>query len=324
MGTFETEQVGIFIAHSSPLEPVPPQVPPDLRALGDVRLPRVPQAVLFDIYGTLVVSGSGEVGSAVGEPSRGEPSRGDAAGPFVRSFEIASGAQLPATAEETMRRTYHDAIAASQRASRDEGVAHPEVDITRIWRTVLDELARAGLEPAPVDVEMLAIAYETVSNPAWPMPGARRLLARLRENAIALGIVSNAQFYTPRMLRALFGATAAQLGFDPKLIAYSYLAGRAKPDATLFDAPLAELERRGIDSQRVAYVGNDMRNDMTPARSKGCMTVLFAGDRRSLRLRGDTSELDALRPDAVATSLDAVAAICGLDHGSGAAIRQGE
>ncbi|MFW5716830.1 MAG: HAD family hydrolase [Spirochaetota bacterium] len=324
MGTFETEQIGVFIAHSSPLEPVPPDLPPDLHALVGLRLPRVPRAVLFDIYGTLVVSGSGEVGSAVDEPSRGEPSLRDATGPFVRAFEIASGASLPAAAEETARRTYHAAVAASHRASRDDGVSHPEVDITRIWRTVLDELARAGLEPAPVDVEMLAIAYETVSNPAWPMPGARRLLARLRQSAIALGIVSNAQFYTPRMLRALFGATPAQLGFDPKLIAYSYLAGRAKPDATLFDAPLAELQRRGIDSQRVAYVGNDMRNDIAPARSKGCMTVLFAGDRRSLRLRRDTSELDALHPDAVVTSLDAVAAVCGLDHGCGAAIRQGE
>ena len=119
MGTFETEQVGIFIAHSSPLEAVPPEVPPDLRALGRV-LSAPPRAAgrPFDIYGTLVVSGSGEVGSAVGEPSRGEPSRGDAAGPFVRSFEIASGSPLPATAEETMRRTYHAAIAASHLGRR--------------------------------------------------------------------------------------------------------------------------------------------------------------------------------------------------------------
>ena len=143
------------------------------------------------------------------------------------------------------------------------------------------------------------------------MPGARRLLARFARRDCSRDRLQRAVLHSSHASR-LLGATAAQLGFDPKLIAYSYLAGRAKPDATLFDAPLAELERRGIDSQRVAYVGNDMRNDMTPARSKGCMTVLFAGDRRSLRLRGDTSELDALRARRRGTSLDAVAAICGL------------
>lgn len=319
MGTFETEQVGLFIRHSSPLEPVPPELPDDLLTLVNRKLPRVPEAVLLDVYGTLVVSGTGDVSTAADAQDRLPTD-----GPFTRAFEIAGGASLPPAAEGTMRTAYYDAIAASHRRSRDEGLAHPEVDITRVWRAVLDELARDGLEPGPVDVELLAIAYETVANPSWPMPGARRLLARLGGDATALGIVSNAQFYTRRMLTALFGATPADLGFDPALIAYSYAVGRAKPDAALFDAPLAELERRGIDSQSTVYVGNDMQNDVATARSRGCMTILFAGDRRSLRLRRGAAELATVRPDAVATSLDEVVGICGLEQSSERAIRQEE
>lgn len=329
MGTFETEQIGLFIRHCSPLEPIPPALPHDLRPLVDRRLPRVPRALLFDVYGTLVVSGSGEVGtaspdaSADGDAGDQAPTDADAASPFVRAFEIAGGAALPPAAGETMRRAYHEAIAESHRRSKAAGVEYPEVDITRVWRSVLDELARAGLEPGPVDVELLAIAYETVSNPAWPMPGARALLERLRESEVSLGIVSNAQFYTRRMIHALFGANPAELGFDPALTAYSYAAGHAKPDPALFDAPLAELERRGIDSRHTVYVGNDMRNDVDAARARGCMTILFAGDRRSLRLRRETPGLTELRPDAVATSLEAVPGVCGLGPGSRAPTHEG-
>ncbi len=321
MGTFETEQVGLFIRYSTPLAPITPELPPDLRPLVGRALPRPPRAILFDVYGTLVVSGSGDVGTAA---PAGAPAATGTGSPFVRAFEIASGSSLAPGAERTMRRTYHDAIARSHLASQSAGIEHPEVDITRIWRAVLEELAREGLEPAPVDVQLLAIAYETVANPTWPMPGARALLERLRGSEAAMGIVSNAQFYTERMIRGLFGSTPQELGFDPALIAYSYEAGRAKPDPALFDAPLAELERRGIDSNQTVYVGNDMRNDVAAARSRECMTVLFAGDRRSLRARRDTPGLESVRPDAVAPSLDALPGMLGLDRASDPSNPQGE
>ncbi|MFW6293565.1 MAG: HAD family hydrolase [Spirochaetota bacterium] len=325
MGTFETGQVGLFVKYSTPLAPISPDLPHDLRPLVGRALPRPPRAILFDVYGTLVVSGSGDVGAAAhAATDPGTPAATGTGSPFLRAFEIASGTSLPPGAEQTMRRTYHDAIARSHLASKSAGIAHPEVDITRIWRAVLEELAREGLEPAPVDVQLLAIAYETLANPAWPMPGALSLLELLRGSEPAMGIVSNAQFYTERMIRALFGSTPRELGFDPALIAYSYEAGRAKPDPALFDTPLAELERRGIDSTQTVYVGNDMRNDVAAARSRECMTVLFAGDRRSLRLRRDSPGMESVRPDAVAPSLDALPGILGLDHASDPSNPQGE
>ena len=52
-----------------------------------------------------------------------------------------------------------------------------------------------------------------------------------------------------------------------------------------------------------------MRNDIAPAAALGFRTALFAGDRRSLRLR----EEDALgvTPDAIITSLDQIASVLG-------------
>ena len=45
------------IEHRQPMEPIPTSVEPQLQKLNEVR------SVIFDVYGTLVVSGSGDVGS---------------------------------------------------------------------------------------------------------------------------------------------------------------------------------------------------------------------------------------------------------------------
>jgi putative hydrolase of the HAD superfamily len=63
------------------------------------------------------------------------------------------------------------------------------------------------------------------------------------------------------------------------------------------------MDKHGIGLHECIYVGNDMLNDIYCAKSAGCKTVLFAGDRRSLRLRENDERCLAIRPDAVITSL---------------------
>ena len=50
-------------------------------------------------------------------------------------------------------------------------------------------------------------------------------------------------------------------------------------------------------------MGNDMLNDILPARSVGFRTALFAGDKRSLRLRRDDPRCNNLKPDMILTDL---------------------
>ena len=52
-----TEQ--IFHQLSQPLEPIPTGVSPQLSPVVDIR------AVLFDIYGTLIISGCGDIGTSI-------------------------------------------------------------------------------------------------------------------------------------------------------------------------------------------------------------------------------------------------------------------
>ena len=159
----------------------------------------------------------------------------------------------------------------------------PEIDIREIHAQLHPDLP-------PRDIEALALDHERRTNPVAPMPGAADTLRRLAASGIVLGLVSNAQFYTVPILEEALGASLTELGIDPELRVFSYLERRAKPDPFLFEILRDRLARRGIAAAEVLYIGNDVRNDIDPARATGFRTALFAGDPRSLRLRGRALE----------------------------------
>jgi putative hydrolase of the HAD superfamily len=164
--------------------------------------------------------------------------------------------------------------------------------------------AESDLRPTRDVIEALAIEYECRVNPTWPMPDLLPMLAALRQRGIKLGIISNAQFFTPLLFEALTDRTLAQLGFDEALCVYSFDRLEAKPSTALYERAAARLrERENIQPAQTLYLGNDMLNDITPARQVGFRTALFAGDKRSLRLRSDDLRIAGIRPDRTITAL---------------------
>lgn len=155
----------------------------------------------------------------------------------------------------------------------------PEVDIREI---------HAALNPGRSieEIEKLAMEAEQRSNPVTAMEGAAETLESLKGRGLALGLISNAQFYTVPALEACIGKGLLDAGISPALCCLSYLELRAKPDVHLFEAVRERLLQGGIEANQVLYVGNDVRNDIDPARACGFLTALFAGDESSLRLRG--------------------------------------
>ena len=249
-----TDLVQRIRSFARPLAPLPTDATPRLAPLPWIR------AVLFDLYGTLFVSGAGDVGATAETPA--EP-------------------RLPAAI-----RSHHE-------AARAAGIEHPEVDLLAIWRDL------AGGDEALAEAR--AIDCEWMVNPVWPMPGAADMLRALRDQGVLLGIVSNAQFFTPPLFEALLGADAAALGFENDACAWSYQLGRAKPSPLLYQRAMDTWVRRGIRPGEILMVGNDMRNDVLPAAACGMRTALFAGDARSLRLRGRSAA--ETPPDLVLTEL---------------------
>ena len=254
-------------------------------------------AVIFDIYGTLLVSAAGE--PAVG----GAENRAKALTSALGSAGLAGDL---VTAGELGIVMLNEAIAEAHRQGKESGRDYPEVDILSLWPAVLEDLHSRGLLetiPANRSTQILAMTFECMVNPTWPMPGMIELLRNLIERSKSIGIVSNAQFYTPVVVESLTGHSVNELGFDPALIAYSWQHHVAKPSVSLFDPIISELGRRNIPPDRTLYVGNDMLNDIYTAGKCGCKTALFAGDRRSLRLRCDKEQCRNVVPDITITSL---------------------
>ena len=260
------------------LLPLPTGLAPGGRIRGTIR------AVLFDIYGTLFVSGSGDIG--VAQDRFRQSAALDA---LCARYRIS-------WSSPQMARNLFAAIKREHTRKKERGIDHPEVNIDQIWQEILGW-------PRMARVRRLAEAYECIVNPTYPMPGLDQVLRTLRSRGILMGIISNAQFFTRHLFTTFLGATPDQLGFASDLSLYSYKFGCAKPSMTLFDHARRRLRDRKVSPESVLYVGNDMRNDIQPARQAGFKTALFAGDRRSLRQRSDDPNVQGTIPDLIITDL---------------------
>ncbi|MFP4484274.1 MAG: HAD family hydrolase [Spirochaetaceae bacterium] len=306
------ELIDLIRRTAAPMEPLESSVPERLQPLPGVR------AVLFDIYGTLLISSSGDIGAARMHARRGafqhalEETFGGSRGAFGDERALTEPEAAAALAEKI----YFEAIEEMHADKHSAGLAHPEVDIREVWSRVIAELGMRGKPALPdvtdAEIEEVAVRFEGLTNPTWPMPEMESTV-RAIATEVPVGIVSNAQFFTPLLFPALVGATLDELGVRPDLCAYSYLAGEAKPSPALFEPVVATLRRDyGIAADEVLYVGNDMLNDIWSAGESGLKSCLFAGDERSLRLRGNEPVAAATTPSCVVRSLPAVASILGI------------
>lgn len=235
------------------------------------------RVVLFDIYGTLFSSAAGDITTELpqGQQAQGSPAQGAANG----------------RAEGFFRRAVLE-----RHLARYPETPYPEVRVEEIWETYPDL-------PQGMRSTEFALRYELAHNPVTPMPGALECIRQLRQRGLELGLVSNAQFYTPLLFKAFFGAYPEDLGFTGEFIAYSYIHGRAKPAPELFQVVLEAVQEKGYRVDECLYVGNDMLNDVFGAQNVGMHAALFAGDRKSLRLREDNPLCRDLLPDLVLDSL---------------------
>lgn len=272
-----------------------PSLDPAYGLLRGAALPRRPRALLFDVYGTLLVSAAGgDPLSALAE-GRGE---GTAAAAALEAALAASGiaADAGGFAQEVA------ALIRRSNEGRRSVRANPEVDVVQLLAERYPDVRSGWLR-------RVAALLEAALNPCAPMPGARALAADLARDGRPAGIVSNAQFYTPLLIEAHLGEEGGLGRFLPELTFFSYELGVAKPDRAAFDRAAEALAARRIPAGEAVYLGNSFENDMRPAHGVGFMTVLFAGDERSFR---PGSGPTASEPDSVVASLDEFASLAGL------------
>lgn len=138
------------------------------------------------------------------------------------------------------------------------------------------------------------------------MPGGQRVLEQLHSAGLRLGIISNAQFYTPLVVESLFETTLSDMGFAGDWTVLSYRLRQGKPSTAIYEEMKKQAGNAGIVPKEILYVGNDMIKDVEPAAAVGFRTCLFAGDARSLRLGGGSIEEAGNVADAIVTDLDQI------------------
>ena len=278
---------------SRPLEAEPTGTESSLKKLENIK------AVIFDFYGTLFISGVGDIGIDDGKSD---------AGLLLDAIE---SIVLEITDERAGKRGYeiYDKVVTEQiQELKASGIPYPEPDIRIVWRNVLNQMYAENLIKTATnksDYTRMAVEFEARMNPIWPMPDLQETLDGLKARDIELGIISNSQFYTPLAFEALCDQTLADLGFNMNLLHWSYEESRKKPGVVFYRHFLEKAEKHlpNLAAENYLYVGNDMLKDVYPANELGMKTALFAGDSRSLKWRQADARTKDLGPDLIITEL---------------------
>ena len=123
---------------SSPLALKLPAIAERLSPLADIRV------VLFDVYGTLVISGAGDISIASEISNEYACAEALRAAGFSGNLEEA-GTQGSAGLIQAIRATHA--------ARHQEGIEYPEVEILQEWDTVLRTLQQANLVEGTISPE---------------------------------------------------------------------------------------------------------------------------------------------------------------------------
>ena len=292
-----------YLEQLDKLDPLPTDISGDWRPDGNIR------ACMFDIYGTLIISASGDIDQAEFSSQSLEMA--------LRKAHIEIHAPDAPSRQALLQKLLEDfrrEIEKQHSRMNKQGIAHPEIIITDIWRRILKQYHKKhkiGLNKHS-DIKIYTFLFELM----YPMPYMQQVLNHLSQSGIPLGIISNAQFYTPMIMNHFLNGPMSETThirhFEPRLSVYSYQAGRSKPDVYLFHILTERLESHyGIKPEEALFIGNDMYKDIWPASQAGMKTALFAGDRRSLRLRPDHEEIKNLPPLFIIKDLRSVPAILG-------------
>jgi putative hydrolase of the HAD superfamily len=204
-----------------------------------------PQAVLFDLYGTLL-----DIQTDEHQPELWQT--------LARYLRYQG---LPADAER-LQKSFAEMV---DRGQQDSSEKYPETDVRGVFGKIVQELGCLQPEPFSTDVSMLFRALSIIRMDLFDdtLPSLRSLRGRFQ-----LGLVSDAQ-------RVFLVPEIEMTGLAPLLdvVVISTDHGFHKPDPRLFDSALSLL---GVEAQHAVFVGDSVRRDMCGAENANIPAVLLA------------------------------------------------
>ncbi len=287
-----------FLEKLEPLNPTPVGITPQIQKK------HILKAFVFDVYGTLLISDSGDIDEA------------DINADNLRKalefadISIAGDKEQERDILLELMNEYVSEIKGFHSMNRTSDKPYPEIDILNIWQSIITKNQEKGKIKlnGSLCIKCLTFVFEILNNRIYPMPGMHEVIKKLAEKKVPLGIVSNAQFYTPVVMNFFLTGQITDKEyvdyFDPDITVFSYKYKRSKPDLYLFQVLASSLEKKyGLQPEDVLVIGNDMQKDVYAAHITGFRTALFAGDQKSLRLREENELVRKTRPDYIITDL---------------------
>lgn len=190
----------------------------------------------------------------------------------------------------------------------------PEVVSSQIWRQIVAQLEEKEYQYdadfyGDLDQlsEKIAYFFHASLQGLEPAPNALRALQTVANGRLAQGLLADAQPFTLVQLLRCLGAQGKlpPLGdlLQSHLIVLSCQAGVRKPSKTLFQTFVQRARDNGVSPNEILYVSSRLDQDLAVAKVLGMQTVLYAGDKLSLRATKEEIGNPKLRPDRLLTDL---------------------
>ncbi len=280
-----------FTELSKPLDRIDTGTMPKLQLIEGI------EVIAYDFYGTLFISGVGDIGVDDGEPDE------------KILLEVFSAVDIHTKNMDSGKKgfgIYNEVVDNIISTFKSRGIEYPEPDIRQVWKKVLEKMKDQDLisfQKSDDLYDTISIEFEARMNPVWPMPHVTETLHYFKEKEYTQGIISNSQFYTPIVLEALTNQSLEELGFSDELLHWSYEEEMKKPGLEFYKNYLKKIKAfdKQLNPENILYIGNDMLKDIYPAKTVGMKTALFAGDERSLKWRKDDSRCNKILPDLIIT-----------------------
>ncbi|MCF7957810.1 MAG: HAD family hydrolase, partial [Phycisphaerae bacterium] len=313
-----------YFANNAPTRPLPASVavsfPLPMNGI---------KAVIWDIYGTIMNANIGDLPETLTHHDQ----LATAAEKLLTEFNLHAAIQKRhphKTPKLALADRYLELIDLSHQNSKAQGIDFPEVQIDKIWQKILRDLDDIDLQsikkttlthyPLTIYNKMkqseqaccMAYFFDRAFQLNTLYPQALKCLTVLHQANMQLGIISNAQFYTPIHLRALLRKASGQQHlelhhlFSEPLVLFSYELGYSKPNPGAFIKIKEILQKQSIEPSQAVFIGNDMLNDIWTAQQAGFKTILYAGDAHQTALRPNEPRCQNLKPNAIVHSMDQI------------------
>lgn len=285
---------------------------PTLKPIADIK------AVIWNLYGTLLRITDGSLMLLHYKEIRMQV----ALEKTIAEFNMwNSMTRRPGAPWEYMLQKYKGILEEMEMVAANSG-DFPQPNAVKIWRRLLSMLEQKEYE---YDVqfygdmdelaEKVAYFFQSCLQGIEASPNAVTALKSVADAGLTQGLLSDGQPFTLLQTLRAFSAQdklpPLNSLFDPACLVLSYQPGVRKPSASLYHNCVQRLAAKGIQPQETLYVSNQLQGDLVIAKQFGIRTVLYAGDKTTLKATGPEIRHSELRPKRLLTDLSQISDLIG-------------